>query len=81
MSIDHYELPDGTVTTDVDEYLCAWQSLEVEAMCRLFGWKVYGFDPGYTFQDCRNNLLSLGYKQVLDIISALKKFGIILESK
>lgn len=41
-------LPFGETTTDVGEYVSAWETL-AEPLCKEFGWTLHAFDPGIMF--------------------------------
>ena len=46
--MSRYRLPDGTYTTDADEYGAAWHAL-AEPIERHMGWHMFCFDPGIWF--------------------------------
>lgn len=45
---DEYRLPDRTSTHDAEEYVRVWREY-ADPISQVFGWELYGFDPGISF--------------------------------
>lgn len=63
-----YRKPDGTITSDADEYVKAWSVL-ADQICPP-GWELYGFDPGISLR-CEYQTVSLPTNFVKALISWL----------
>jgi hypothetical protein len=55
---EEFRMPDGTWTTDINEYIVAWDAIS-KPIETAFGIQVWGFDPGIAFKDTAGNSFTM----------------------
>jgi len=64
------KLPDGSITSSVDEYIDRWKT-PVKPLMTILGWSLCAMDPGYQFEDPWGQRVNLTVSQANQLVEKL----------